>query len=197
VVAWIKHKSHGEKPLIVGQGLGALLSLFFAKNYQKYCQGLVLVSPIINLGDKVKPLKRFFIRFIAEILPNLKLPAQFCPAFNYYFSDNGRLIKKQQRMSFRLTNQLLMIMAQFKKLFHRLKLPALLICPDEDQLYKYEAVKRALAKHPHKQMMTLVFVETREHDLLSCSEEFIPHLVATIDGWLKTLPPTVPETLAL
>jgi alpha-beta hydrolase superfamily lysophospholipase len=194
VVAWIKHKSQGKKPLIIGQGLGALLSVYFAKNYQKYCLGFVLVSPIIDLGDKIKPLKRLLIRFLAEIVPNVEIPVQLCPTFNYFFSENGKIIKKQRKISLRLTNELLKVMAQFKKLFHRLKLPALVICPDEDQLYKYDAIKRIIAKHPAKQLMRLSFVETREHNLLSCGPEFVPVMVQKIGQWLDTLPSLIVES---
>jgi alpha-beta hydrolase superfamily lysophospholipase len=188
VVAWIKHKSQGERPLIIAQGLGALVALYFARNFQKYCRGCVLVSPTLNPGDTIRPLQRFIIRLLAELIPAWQLPVQFCPAFNYYFSQNGRMLKKQRTMSVRLANEVLMVMAQFKKLLHRLKLPTLLICPDEDQLYKYEGVKRAIAKHPQKHLASLQFIETREHDLLTCGDTYNAQIIARIDQWLAELP---------
>src|SRR5690606_30753211 len=52
VAAWVRHQEAGKPAIIVGQGIGALITLSFTKRYSHFCRALVLSAPVLELATE-------------------------------------------------------------------------------------------------------------------------------------------------
>lgn len=180
VVAWIRHIHSGKKPIIVSQGIGALIALFFSRGYSKLITSLVLVSPTLNLIKPIKPYQRFLIRSLAEIAPSMTLP-QFCSP-----QLTESTVKKSIKITNYTANEIIKAISQSRKLLNRLCVPTLIIYSLESPITKFENLKKFVGK-PHKsQLISLELVELKNHDLLAKPVQEIEDLLAKIVEWIKS-----------
>jgi alpha-beta hydrolase superfamily lysophospholipase len=187
VLAWVKHKEEGRKPIIIARGMGALLALSLSRAHTKFFQALILVSPMFNLNYNLTPFRRFLIRTIAEVAPSLRLPRWLSPTFTnasqetYVFQEKKRHPKLNSHFTFELLNSV----AQAKKLLKRLKLPSLIVCPLDDPALRYEFLKPLLQKHKYSGRFTLKFVEGEDNLPLVDGGDTLKYLSLTITKWLQ------------
>ena len=180
VVAWVKHKEAGRKPIIIGQGMGSLVALFFGKGYAKFCHSMVFVSPTFSLVDHIKSYRRFSLKTLAELLPTMMLPSRFCPQF----TQIDMLSSKAPKISALLAYELLNAISQSRKQFQRHRLKSLVLCPKEDGVARYEFLKRAVQKHKFSERIDLHFMETNYHHILTAKDAVITDAVSVIAEWL-------------
>jgi alpha-beta hydrolase superfamily lysophospholipase len=187
VLAWVKHKEDGRKPIIIARGMGALLALSLSRAHTKFFQALILVSPMFNLNYNLTPFRRFLIRTIADVAPSLRLPRWLSPTFTntsqetYIFTEKKRHPKLNSHFTFELLNSI----AQSKKLLKRLKLPSLIVCPADDPALRYEFLKPLVQKHKYSGRFTLKFVEGEDNLPLADGGETLKYLSLTITKWLQ------------
>ncbi len=182
VVSWIKYKEGGRKPIIVGQGLGALVCLYFSQNFSKYISAIVFVSPLFSIHENVSPFKRLLIRTLANVTPFLATPAWLSFAFSEPLKKDS---KKRRRLPIYFTQELLNSLSRSHKLFSRLSLPTLILCPDVDSICRYDLLKRLISKHKNEEKISLVTLETSNHQILSQKEEFLSSVLSILIPWLK------------
>ncbi|MFK7824530.1 MAG: alpha/beta fold hydrolase [Oligoflexales bacterium] len=180
VVAWVKHKESGRKPIIIGQGMGSLVGLFFAKGYGKFCHSMIFVSPVFSLVDHIKSFQRFYLRTFAELLPIMMLPSRLCPQF----TQIDMLSSKAPKISALLAYELLNAISQSRKQFQRHRLKSLVLCPKDDGVARYEFLKRATQKHKFTERLDLHFMETNYHHILTAKEAVITDAISVIAEWL-------------
>lgn len=183
VVAWIKHKESGRKPIIAGQGLGALVALHFAQNFHKYISAIVFVSPLFSLHEPLSPLKRFLIRSLSQIVPFLPTPS-WC---SFQFSEGAKkeLKKRRARLPLYFTQEILVAISRSHKLFSRINLPTLLLCPGMDPVCRYEFLKRLISKHKSEEKISLVTLDTTGHQVLTQNGDFLDSVLSILTPWLK------------
>lgn len=184
VVAWVRHKEQGRRPVIVAQGMGALVALFFARGYHKYCSSMVLISPIFVLQDTIEPFRRFLIKKLADFFPTMMIPKKLCPVFTYTY-DEEKQQRVYPRISTLLAHELLNAVAQARKLLNRHKVPTLFLCPSGDEICHYDFLKKLLQKPKHKDRHRLTFLELNNHQLLSASDEVLQILDGPLIEWLE------------
>ncbi len=184
VVAWIKHKELGKKPIIVGQGLGSLVCLYFTQNFSKFCAGVVFASPLFSLHEVVKPLKRFSIRTLAQVAPLLSTPHWL--SFNFSDPLKKDTKKRKGRLPLYFTQELLIAISRSHKLFSRVSIPTLLLCPDIDAVCRYDFLKRLISKHKDEDKISMVMFDSEGHQILNRGEEFLPSVLRILIPWLQT-----------
>lgn len=181
VVAWIKYKESGRKPIIIGHGLGALICLYFSQTFSKYVSAAVFVSPLFSIHEVVKPFKRFLVRTLAQITPYLGTPH----SLSFIFSEAKKDAKKRRKLPIYFTQELLVSLSRSHKLFSRLSLPTLLLCPNVDPVCRYEFLKRLISKHKNEEKISLVMLDTEGHQILTQGEEFLDSVLGILIPWLK------------
>ena len=81
VAAWVRHKESGLAPIIIGHGIGALITMDFSKTYSSLCKAMVLSAPCLELVHETTRMTRFFIKVLADIAPMVRIPIPLCPQF--------------------------------------------------------------------------------------------------------------------
>ena len=180
VVAWVKHKESGRKPIIIGQGMGSLVALFFAKGYGKFCHSMIFVSPVFSLIDQIQSFQRFYLKTFAELLPTMMLPSRLCPQF----TQIDMLSSKAPKISALLAYELLNAISQSRKQFQRHRLKSLVLCPKDDGVVRYEFIKRSVQKHKFSERIDLHFMETNYHHILTAKEAVITDAINVVAEWL-------------
>lgn len=187
VSAWVKHAEKGEKPIIFGQGLGALIAINFATKYPKYCQGLVLASPLFSLPTKIGSLQRGLLRTLSQISPNLMTPAFLCPKFTYKVRKDQLISFFYPRMPVHFVSEILDAISKVRKLYMRLNLPVFLICSVHDPICKHELLQRIVLKHKNSEKIVFHTLDTIHHQILSENEDIASISVNLILPWLNKL----------
>lgn len=183
VVAWVKHKEKGLKPILIGQGLGANISISLSKGYSKFFEGLVLVSPLLSLSKPIQPYKRFFIRYLSELFPSVKLPKFIQPKFTFAL---GKVQKSIPKISFGFCHEIMISISQSRKNFQRFNQPVLFIHAEFDPISKYDFIRKIVTKKKAKKFRFLVLQNCRVHRILSASEEISRMVAIEIDQWIKS-----------
>lgn len=181
VVAWIKHIHGGIKPIIIGQGFGGIVGLYFARGFPKFAKAMVLASPTINLIKTVRPYHRLIIKTLAELLPAFQIPNRICPVFSQSFG-------KKNKNRFRLTNftvlELLNAISQARKLLMRVSLPTLFLCPEKDPVTRFDGLKRILSKNKKNDRMQIQYLDMDTHAVLTLPLQNIQSALSVLVPWL-------------
>jgi alpha-beta hydrolase superfamily lysophospholipase len=183
VVAWIKYKESGQKPILVGQGLGSLVCLYFAQHFNKYISAMVFVSPLFSIQETVTPIKRFFIRTLAQIAPYLATPAWLSFMFTDFHKKESK--KRKGKLPIYFMHELLMSISRSHKFFSRLSIPTLIVCPGVDPVCRYEFLKRLISKHKNEEKISLVTLDVEGHQILTKGEEILNSVLGILVPWLK------------
>ena len=181
VVAWVKHKENGQKPIVIGHGTGALVALFFAKGYGKFCHSMVFVSPLFSMVDQVSGYRRMFLGSLDEFFPTFRPPRWISPKF----TDNGR--DGPLKLDNRLAYELLSAISHSRKIFQRHRLHTLIISAKEDPVAKYDFLKRLILKHKFSDRFLFNVLDTHGHHLLTGSPAILSTVAQSIDDWQKEL----------
>jgi pimeloyl-ACP methyl ester carboxylesterase len=80
VVALVKHQESGKAPVLLVNGLSSVLALRLALGYPKLVSGLILVDPPHPAATSVSRLRHGATRFLAEVMPDVELPAKVLSA---------------------------------------------------------------------------------------------------------------------
>ncbi len=183
VAAWVKHQDGGKKPLIVGQGMGGLVTLLFTRNYSKYSSGAILASPLVSTLKPVTSFQRFVVKTLAEFFPTLILPSFLCPVFT---SGRKKLGKPIALVGALLAHELLMASSQAKKLLQRQDVPTLIAYSIDDPVCRYEPLRKFIQKQNNKNVFSFEAIEGSTHRLLSEGDEETDNKVfQMILSWLE------------
>lgn len=189
ILAFIKHLEGGVAPFVLSQGLGSLVGLINARKHPNFTRGLIACSPMFQLNEKIRPLRRFVIRSIAEFIPNLVLPPKITPKFtrNRKISVEGDLQKIESKVTAVEAHEFLKAMSQARKNFAKLNVPTLLICPDNNAVHKYSFLKNAVSKHKQSKKIELINLHTKYHALASDRAAVLETYSQFILPWIEKI----------
>ena len=186
-MAWIKHTERGERPIVLGRGMGALILLYLTNHQAKFFKGIIFSSPMFHLSQEIKPAKRFLIKFIAESFPNMKLPKWLSPTFTNSYQEtyvaNPKKRNPKVQSSFAL--DLLTSIEQSRSLLLGNNIPTLFICPAEDPSLKYEFLAPLIHSHPNPGLFVLKYVTGEDNLPLEPGGTTLKYLTTSILEWLK------------
>lgn len=191
VAAWVRHKEDGKTPIIIGHGIGALITMDFTKAYPNLCRAMVLSAPVLELVHETTGLTRFFIKVLADIAPMLRIPVPLCPQFtrdlmniqHQIDEDDAASIVYFPRLTAVFANELLNAIKRAEMSFITYPGACLILCPGRDDVCGYGAVKKAVAVHTADNINVIDFPEmghamiTDEHT----RSEVIAKLVRWVD----------------
>ena len=197
VAAWVRHREGGVAPVLVGQGIGAVIASQFHRAHGRFCSGLVLAAP--SLEFKVPPgrVRSLLISSFAELAPTMRLPPALCPRFSNptYTAEpdlRSRIMEAlspvhQHRLTAAFAAEVLRAVDRAEDSLLDVTCPTLVLLPEEDSLYSYEGLLRMLLNHPAAEKFKVANTQDTSHHLLGDGVPDRAAIVGTITAWLRTL----------
>lgn len=193
VTAWVRHLEGGQAPILIGQGIGALIVIDFTKTHGNLCQAAILSAPCLELTGKVDWFTRGFIKFLAETWPTFRIPTTLSPRFSreLRYEQEIEAARKQQtlatfpQLSAIFTNELLSAIQRAEANFIEYHGDVLILCPNRDNICSYGKVRKAAALH-NESNVEIIELEDVGHHVFSDSTS--RHLaLLKILPWLSNL----------
>lgn len=189
VTSWVKFANNRRKPFVIGQGIGALITIYFQKVFPSYIGNTVLVSPVISDDNYPSRLKRFLIKLLAEINPTQRLPNGLTPKF---LSRKAKMKKDQTakgmlstyRITANFAKELIIAVTGAESAFHSSQKKSLILYPLGSKLSNFEAFNQTLLGHPRNHLITCFPLEAKTSNLLSGKNQQLKENIQRIVSWL-------------
>lgn len=200
VVAWIRHEE-GKAPVLVAQGIGALIAVFFLKRHSHLCRAAVFCSPCFELVHRVSPIKKFLVKTIAGLSPTVKLPNILAPRLSIPVrSDDTQkhefrstIIERLgapiiPRITANFVNELLQAIEKAPDTFSALKIPCFVAFSSQDSVCSYGAIKALIEDQTDKGLFKLSPVKVSGHNfLLECPPGTLAEMSSGIVSWIDEI----------
>jgi alpha-beta hydrolase superfamily lysophospholipase len=190
VSAWVRHKSGGHSPIILGQGIGALVTIYFQLRYPHYCYKAILSAPTLKLQGELSNIKRMLIRTLADVFPRFKLPRALVPKFSN-LQVGGRAQSSNPKygvlptVTAKFTKEILRAIEWAPGRFLKFNAPTLILCPNRDKIVNYSIVDELLLRHKHRSKFTVKKLDDAPHALLADNSECMKISIEAILSWLQ------------
>ncbi len=153
VVAWIRYKSGRKKPLLIAQGMGALVVLHFQKHFPQYSQRSILLAPTFEEQSALPFFSRLFLKSMAQMFPWMNLPSTLLPYFlpmNEEASQKASSLELNARFAYDLRETV----RAAPDIFLDVASHNLIGSPIDDVVYSREHLKKLVARHPFRDLIT-------------------------------------------
>lgn len=198
VASWLRHLHHGQPPIIVGQGYGAIVATELAAKHPQFLAGVVLAAPTLELAWMPGPFKRRIIKLMADLTPRLKVPTGLHPRFSNPLhrvvgkTMATRLIRSLMgpshlRLTFAFARELFEAMEQFSRYFTSIKKPVLILKPGEDEVARFESMDQIAQSHPDKKFITNRTVANVHHNGFTEGTLPMTSILTEIINWSEPL----------
>ncbi len=192
VVAWIRYKSDRRKPILIGQGAGALLLLYFQRAHPYYSEACVILAPVFQEQSALPFFSRVLIRTMALLAPNASLPRFVLPYF-LPMSDDVPLRDSKARLliSARFAQELLEAVHDVDRLFPSIETLNLLVCPIEDTFYNTARLQDLIRKLGQASAFELLELPKISAQALTRDPSELELLMAELIPWIQKHSPKV------
>ncbi len=190
VSAWVKHKSNGKPPIIIGHGIGAIIATQFCVQHASFCESLVLSAPSFQIKHAVPKFKRFMIGVLADWLPKLRLSSALLPKLHspIEYGEGSFIHSIKPELVFGLTavfaKELLNSQDSVARYFLKLKHRTLIVLPEKEQINNYEIIDRLLGRQKAPELFQVKKFSDGTHNLLTEDDEVVQLVVKEILDWL-------------
>ncbi len=175
VVAWVKHKEGGRPPILLGQGIGALVAVHFLIAHRNMAQAAALAAPTLSLQHKVRGWHRVVIKSLSEMMPTMRVPAAIKPRLstaNAPAATGGTIFEnlvtnrgpQTPPLTAAFINETLTAMDHGLNKLNDIQIPTLVLYPSHDPVCDYSAL-RALQKTSKNACLEITEIESAEHRL--------------------------------
>lgn len=192
VLAWVKHKEGRSLPVVIAQGVGALVALNFQEKYPDRLRALVIVSPAFKLRRRPSFLIRLLIAILAEPFPRLRLPSQINPHISDPQATESITITESfsQRLSVRMSVQFVKeVLAAFQKISEKapsIRCPTLCVVADHDYLFD-QSVVHEYFKPFEGSRFTIETITSVQHNFMTGSRDGLMQVIDVSTEWIKHL----------
>lgn len=153
VAAWVRHKESGRLPIILGHGIGALITIDFTKSHGNFCKAAILSAPCLELTSPVTWFARFVIKLLADFSPHFRIPSALSPQFAKDLkiaqkeAEDGHRAPYFPRLTAVFAQELLLAIKRTTASFIEYHGQVLILCPDKDDVCSYKNLKKSAALH--------------------------------------------------
>ena len=194
IASWLRYQHKGVAPILIGQGIGAIVALDFQKSHARYCEALVLSAPTLILHHAVPSWKRVLIRSFGEISPTRRIPMSLMPRL-HHFDESARaaasrfvttiVAVSRTRMSLGFAKTLLNAIDRLPKRLDRINCRTLALIPQSSDVINPEATANLLnaLKSP---ILEVIMLKHGRHNLLTESYSERIALLEKLANWLMT-----------
>lgn len=193
VTSWVRFANGRRTPFVIGQGIGALITIYFQKVFASYIGNTVLVSPVMSDDNYPSRYKRFLIKFLAEINPTQRLPRSLTPKFlsrrtKVKKDEASRTILSNYRITANFAKELITAATGAESAFYCSQKSSLILYPLGTRLSNFEQFNRTLLGHPRNSLITCYPLEAKTTNLLSGKNKQLKDNIERIVAWLEDHP---------
>jgi len=175
VSAWVRNREDGRAPVLIGQGVGALIALSFHKHFAKHCSGIVLASPSISLTKQPNRFQSWAVKVLAESSPTFRLPNFLRPRITEVMSLDQQVISTPDEPVIDITNkitaryahEILQAIENSSGLLESFKGESLILCPEDDALCRYDSILQIVAGFQQRDAIRVEMIADAGHQLFS------------------------------
>ncbi len=192
VAAWVKHQERGQTPIIMGQGIGALIALSFAQKHPNFCLAVILNAPILELRHEPSVFSLTTIKLMTEIFPQMRIPKVLSPSFSV---DSRKQMPKSvqnlatrftPRLSYSFTTEILNAIKNTEKHFTNYNGLILILCPEQDEVCSFRELKKLAALHNQHNLM-LIDLPDSPHCVFTEDAKIALRNLGHVKSWLHNL----------
>ncbi len=191
VAAWVRHKEGGNPPVILGHGIGALITMDFTKYHGAFCKAAILSAPCLEPLAEVSSPARVLLRLLAEITPTFRIPAALTPRFTRGLRTAQQAASEEEEKTIhfpRLTaifaHELLLAIKRAEARFIEYHGSVLILCPDQDSVCSYVQLKKSAALH-NEHNLEIADLKGVGHGVFTDDPAYREHAVGVVLSWLK------------
>lgn len=193
VTSWVRFANDRRAPFVIGQGIGALITIYFQKVFASYIGNTVLVSPVMSDDNYPSRYKRFLIKLLAEINPTQRLPRSLTPKFlsrrtKVKKDETSRTILSNYRITANFAKELITAATGAESAFYCSQKSSLILYPLGTRLSNFEQFNRTLLGHPRNSLITCYPLEAKTTNLLSGKNKQLKDNIERIVKWLEDHP---------
>jgi len=193
VCAWVRNREKGRAPMIVGQGVGALIVLNFHKYYAKHCAGIVLGAPSLCLIEAPTRFRTWMLRVLAESSPTLRLPNFLRPRITdaAFHSLPGRATDDDagtdltHKITARYAHEVLQAIDRGLDHLKAFNGKALLLIPEQDTLCRYDSILQSSSQVKKPGMIQVDIVANAGHQLFSGNDPGRSTAIDFLLSWIE------------
>ena len=192
VAAWVRHKEDGRLPIILGHGIGGLITNEFTRAHGAFCRAVVLSAPCLDLNSEISAPSAFALRFLADWFPTFRIPPRLAPKFARDLkharsdTDDGAKVPYFPRLTAGFTQELLSAIQRSRADFIEYHGSVLILCPDLDPICDYTATRKAAAIHD-KNNLQVTNLPGIGHNLFTEADATRDAALAIILPWLAAI----------
>ncbi len=188
VVAWIRYKSNRRVPILISQGMGALISIYFQNTHPDMVQANILIAPVLDNRMRMPFVQRVLVRTLAELLPRVRLPRTLVPRFITRFPSDATLSSEIYRgITANFAKELMNAVNEAAEAFHQYAAKSLIIVPADASIFDFSFIEGLLKNHPHAENLKVVCLEGINIQPLSSGEAELAIVMQEILPWLELL----------
>ena len=193
VAAWARYQENGRAPIILGNGLGALVVMEFTKNYAAFCQAVILCAPCLELQPEMTRPHRVLLKLLSDISPLVRLWSPFSPRLTSHrvslhpiSREDASLSAKFPGVTAALTYELVQAIKRAETRFIEYCGSVLIICPEKDGICSYKKLKKSAALHDDHNV-EIVDLANSGHGVFTNDDASRELAIKVVLGWLSKL----------
>ncbi|MDD9950394.1 MAG: alpha/beta fold hydrolase [Zetaproteobacteria bacterium] len=184
VASWVRHKHSGRPPVLVGQGVGALIILRVALRYPEVSEKICLMTPVFKLVQPLRSYQRLILRTAADLLPHVFLHQNLTPVFRPKSWLSKAQKKHRIRLNAVLASELIIMAEKSVSIVHKIKLPTFICADEANPSFKLSDVRRASLLRKHARRVKIVAAPPRIHCPLSCEQGVLEEVIQGLHQWI-------------
>lgn len=191
VAAWVRHKEDGKPPVILGHGIGALITMDFTKYHGAFCKAAILSAPCLEPVAEVSPPARLLLRLLAEITPTFRIPAALMPRFTRELKTVNQPDAEEEekpiyfpRLTAIFAHELLLAIKRAEARFIEYHGSVLILCPDQDSVCSYVQLKKYAALH-NEHNLAIADLKGVGHGVFTEDQAHREQAMGVVLPWLK------------
>ncbi len=192
VAAWVRHKEGGRPPVILGHGIGALITMDFTKHHGAFCKAAILSAPCLEPLSEVTPPARFVLKVMAEVAPTFRIPAALTPRFTRDLKTSTQTEGDDEekpiyfpRLTAIFAHELLLAIKRAEARFIEYHGSVLILCPDQDSVCSYVQLKKSAALH-NEHNLEIADLKGVGHGVFTDDHAARDRAMDVVLAWLKT-----------
>ena len=189
VSAWVRQKEGGRSPIIMGQGVGALIASYFQVDFPKYAVATVLLSPCFRLKSPLSRSTRMMIKAMAEVTPKVRLPAAVTPKFSSnVYDDKTSIIQNLTQQAYpgitaNFAYELMEAMDNIQTVLKGRRGPTLVMIPQDDPVCEYKDIENLMTNDDD----ACIHLNVKGHQILTRSREDLGEIFEHLLPWINNI----------